>query len=293
MPYYIRNKNINDGMDPPASSSTSTSNVYYIGDTIALESSSEPMEHCKNGSGISHIRSGYNILNEDILKYNAGVKEEYLLTTTSTVPTYAYYVSALLIGGGGGGGGGGKGDKNNNGASGGGGGGGGCSIMRLFPVTPGVSYTVTIGSGGSAGIRQWDGGSASGAGGNTVFSYNGTPTLTAHGGSGGSVGSGANVGAAGGSGGLGNHYDDINNSHVTAKYTTIYSAKGGNGVARDDTALGGTVTKQSGTTLSIGTYGKGGDAGIGGNRSGYKTGGHGSPGNAGYCVLYWFGGLPS
>jgi len=66
-------------------------------------------------------------------------------------PTNVTNVSIVCIGGGGGGGGYGAPDANNNGGGGQGGAGGGLGYKNGYPVTPGTSYTVVVGSGGTAG----------------------------------------------------------------------------------------------------------------------------------------------
>ena len=98
-------------------------------------------------------------------------KVEITTSQTWTVPTGVTEIAVRLFGGGGGG------------YSSGGGGGGGHMAYKVFTVTPGTSYTITIGSGGAA----------SGDGGSTIFGS----LLTARGGDGG----GSNTGGSGGTGG--------------------------------------------------------------------------------------------
>jgi hypothetical protein len=113
------------------------------------------------------------------------------LTNTSwTAPTGVTQIEVLVVAGGGGGGAPGGGAP----YTGGGGGAGGLIYNSAFSVTPGQSYTVTVGAGGSGGSSS---GSIGGTGGNSVFN-----SLTAIGGGGGG-GLSSTSGAVGGSGGGG------------------------------------------------------------------------------------------
>jgi hypothetical protein len=67
-------------------------------------------------------------------------------TGTFTAPSGTQYVEVFLVGGGGGGG---AAQRSANQCAGGGGGGGGVVNWRKLSVTPGTSYTVTVGAGGS------------------------------------------------------------------------------------------------------------------------------------------------
>jgi hypothetical protein len=104
-------------------------------------------------------------------------------TTTWTAPTGVNQVEVLVVAGGGGGGS----------RFGGGGGGGGVIYDSAYPVTPGTSYTITVGAGGAPGPSNSTRGSN---GGNSIFA-----TLTASGGGGGAAESQtANNGGSGGGG---------------------------------------------------------------------------------------------
>jgi fibronectin-binding autotransporter adhesin len=108
-------------------------------------------------------------------------------------------VDALVVAGGGGGGA-------RSGRAGGGGGAGGVLQLNAEPVTPGTSYTLTVGAGGSGGLSPT--GTASGlAGGDSVFGANtavggGTEAVIGVGGNGGSGGgsAGSNGNPPGGTG---------------------------------------------------------------------------------------------
>ena len=109
------------------------------------------------GSGVVIVRY------IDINPASVAVQFTTVGTTNWIAPTGVTSVEALVVGGGGGGGV----------DDGGGGGAGGLIYTSAFPVTPGTSYTVTVGAGG-VGARSAQ---AATNGGNSVFS-----TLTAIGG---------------------------------------------------------------------------------------------------------------
>ena len=94
-----------------------------------------------------------------------------------TAPAGVFSIQALAVGGGGGGGAS-KSTTTSTVASGGGGGGGGV-VDSMFPVVPGTTYTVTIGTGGAGA----NGSAAASNGTNTTFGS----LFTAPGGQGGST----------------------------------------------------------------------------------------------------------
>jgi hypothetical protein len=163
------------------------------------------------------------------------------LTNTSwTAPTGVTQVEVLVVGGGGGGGG--------NKA--GGGGGGGVIYNSAYTVTPGNSYTVTVGAGGAGANGSTNAGST---GSSSVFD-----TLTATGGGGGATDTAntPNNGIAGASGGGG--------------------ARGGTGGA-GTAALGFSGGNASNNANGYGGGGGGGAGGPGSNGHGFFGGG-GGPG---------------
>ena len=87
--------------------------------------------------------------------------QEFTSTGTFTVPTNCSAVEVFMVGGGAGGGG----VYYTAGQGSGGGGGGGAVLKRNLTVTPGTSYTVTIGAGGAgatvSGTAGADGGDSS------------------------------------------------------------------------------------------------------------------------------------
>jgi len=74
-------------------------------------------------------------------------------TQSWSAPVGVSEIEVFLVGGGGGGGGAGPGEFGAQGHKGGGGGGGGV-LTQTIAVTPGTSYTVTIGGGGAAGTNS-------------------------------------------------------------------------------------------------------------------------------------------
>ena len=177
-------------------------------------------------------------------------------TTTWACPAGVTTVEALVVAGGGAGGGHGSGTYYND--PGGGGGAGGVVYRRDFPVTPGQSYTVTVGDGGAA-VSGADGEN----GDNSVFA-----TLTAIGGGGGGVGTlldttngNANNGGSGGGGAHG---------------YTVNSGFGGNGTAGQGNpggdTFGGNNRAHYGQNVATQTAAGGGGAGEAGHNPVFKVG---------------------
>lgn len=150
-----------------------------------------------------------------------------------TVPCGVTAITVEVYGGGGGAGGGGGGSNGGfNPTTGGGGAGGGGYATITLNVTPGSSYSYSVGAGGCGGSNGADlsnGGDGS-AGGNSTF-----------------TGPGANLIANGGSRGTGGRFNGTNGS-------------GGAG----GTASGGTTN----TTGTAGNNGNGGNGGLGGAGAG-------------------------
>lgn len=187
----------------------------------------------------------------------AQTTQTYPATSTWICPAGVTTIQVEAWGGGGAGGG-----NTSNSDGGGGGGGGAYSKTTNIPVTPGTSYTVTVGSGGNGGSGNGASGSDSwfktnatilakgGAGGASVS--NGNP------GNGGNGGSSTNsIGAtkfAGGNGGTGR-----NNS----------SGQGGPGGSSAGTAANGTSGATTWSTVTASNAptggGKGGNGGTSGN----------------------------
>lgn len=138
----------------------------------------------------------------------------YTASGTFTVPAYVYKLKVTVIGGGGGGG---RTAFTNVGGAGGGGAGGGA--IKVFAVTPGWVFTVTVGNGGAGGTSG-----AGAAGQNSVFTGNGI-TITGNGGSGGSAA--IATGGAGGNGGSATG-GDLNLQGGSGSYGTPQDSGGAN-----------------------------------------------------------------
>lgn len=143
--------------------------------------------------------------------------QEFTSTGTFTAPSNCSSVEVFLVGGGGGGGGvrySGS-DFRLSGS-----GGGSEVVKKILPVTPGSSYTVTIGAGGSAGVYN----AAGGVGGDTTFGA----LATAQGGGGGAsrdtntVYHGTARGSAGGNG-AGNGANGVGGAGGGAGGSAIYN----------------------------------------------------------------------
>jgi hypothetical protein len=150
------------------------------------------------------------------------VTQKFITSNTWIAPIGVTQVEVLVVAGGGGGGYGTSGRT-------GGGGAGGVVYNSAYSVTPGSSYTVTIGSGGTGSTTNAQLASVSN-GSNSVFG-----TLTALGGGGGANGSidtSANVvGASGGSGGGGGGSATISNTYSGGSASQPGSGSGGYGNA--------------------------------------------------------------
>jgi len=215
---------------------------------------------------------------------------------TST-PTGNYNASYLIVGGGAGG------DW--------GGGGAGGLLSGTVALTPGTTYTATVGSGGSGGLDNVSGGAGS-SGGNSSFTSIGTTALGGGGGAGyasnstnrngvsGGSGGGASRYSGGGTGGSGTsgqgnaggngtdsapYYGSGGGGGASAVGANSTSSAGGNGGAGTASSItgssviyagGGGGAAQTGGTQGTGGSGGGGNAGaVGGTAGTANTGGGG------------------
>ena len=172
----------------------------------------------------------------------AVVVQKFSVSNVWTVPAGVTQVEALVVAGGGGG-------------CSGGGGAGGVVYNSAFSVTPGSSYTVTVGAGGNGGYCDIGSGAAATNGSNSVFG-----TLTA-------IGGGKGGQAGGGSG-----------------YQTGGDGGSGGGAAANGAATnaGGASTQNSAGSTGFGNAG-GGNGGF--TSSPYGVGGGGGAGQAGQTAL--------
>lgn len=184
-------------------------------------------------------------------------------SSTWTAPAGVTATLVVLLSGGGGGGGSAENPMTHDSAGGGGGGAGGLGFT-LFPVTPGNSYTVTVGAGGTGGV------SADGSnGGATSFS-----TFSVTGGNYGNVNGGATPGVGGIGGGI----------------SPLIGASGEDGGVGAGGDGGSTPYGGTGGTGGGGTDGNGGDAsgyGAGGGGANKDTGSgkDGGDGSSGFAIV--------
>lgn len=217
-------------------------------------------------------------------------------TYTWVAPADVFSVCVVCVGGGGGGG------YYSNGA--GGGGGGGLGWKNNIAVTPGVGYTVVVGSGGDRDTDTTEINNATN-GGNSYFnslftvrgyggeaSYNvGTTAYSGAGGGyiGGGGGNGGNGGytendgslgtnAAGGGGGAGGYAGSGGNGSTSSGGTAGSSGSGGGG-GGGGTGGGGLNTGGGGGGVDI--YGQGSNGAGGAGGSGSSAGGAGLGGSGG------------
>jgi hypothetical protein len=199
---------------------------------------------------------------------NAGVVRSFTTvgTTSWTAPIDVTQIEVLVVAGGGAGGRG-------TGGGGGGGGAGGVIYNNQYPVTPGQTYTVTVGA-GAAGITTSVPGSS---GSNSVF---GNLTAIGGGGGGGNGNGSYHAGLSGGSGGGAGDSSPASsgsagtpgqgfNGGASALGSPHYGAAGGGGAG----AVG-----QDGTTSTTGNGGAGLQFGISGTPTYYAGGGGGGAG---------------
>ena len=194
-------------------------------------------------------------------------------------------VDYLVVAGGGGGGDG------SSTATGGGGGAGGYLAGTGKSITPGVAYTVTVGSGGSAGT----GGAAGGDGNDSVFD-----DITSDGGGGGGYGlaiSGRAGGSGGGGGadltsgtgtkGTGTSGQGYDGSNGTGNAMSSLSYAGGGGGAGEAGGTDGNSFGGDGLAWSDGvTYGGGGGGGSNASAGTGGTGGGGTGAPLDSSILY-------
>ena len=199
----------------------------------------------------------------------------YSVLTTGTAATYTVpagiYRLRVRVQGGGGAGGGAAGTTGGAGAGGGGGG----YAEKTYSVTPGQTFTYTIG-GTAAGVS----GNATGTAGNaSTFDSGGLPVVGNGGGGGGSMATGSGFTAAdGGTGGTGTG-GDVNiaggyGSQVLRSSASVFSlAGGGNAVLGKGGKAAVNATAASGTN-----YGGGGGAPVSSSGVASQTSGGGAQG---------------
>lgn len=153
-----------------------------------------------------------------------------------------------------------------------GGGGGGAYARKVIDVTPGQTYTVTVGTGGQPGNFA---GSNGGNGGSSSFSGNGVNIVAAGGIGGGGASDGDGVGGAGGS--IGGSSGDFVFAGGNGADGTAAGSGGGGGGAGSEVQGGNAITTTGGTGgANGGGDGANGRAGFGSGADGTAPGGGGS-----------------
>jgi len=184
---------------------TQTANTYigaFINNQVSPQTFTGQLDDLRITAGVARYQAnfappvralpaigGKSFVTQNI---NAGVVKSFTTvgTTSWTAPSDVAQVELLVVAGGGGGGQ----------YAGGGGGAGGLIYNNQYPVTPGQTYTVTVGAGGAGAPGNSTAGSTRGTSGNNSQFGN----LTAIGGGGGGVYStSGNTGGSGGGGGGG------------------------------------------------------------------------------------------
>lgn len=191
-----------------------------------------------------------------------------------------------------GGGGGGGGQSSSDTADGGGGGEGAGTSWRRYYVTSSAVYTVTIGTGGTAGPPATVGGNG---GTTSIIKSDSTNTLSLSGGIGGNPGAAGTGGTVGANGTLSDS-NAISYGNWTASAPYLVPGSSG-GSSADGINIGGTGAGFGGGTgglTSVGGVGENGNpasanSGSGGGGGGAgTTGGSGGPGAPGYLMILYF-----
>jgi Concanavalin A-like lectin/glucanases superfamily/SPRY domain len=218
---------------------------------------------------------------------NAGVVKSFTTvgTTSWTAPTDVTQIEVLVVAGGGGGG-----PHQSNDKGGAGGGAGGLIYSNNYPVTPGQTYTVTVGAGGAGGVAGTNSPGSNGS--NSIFG-----NLIAIGGGGGAQGyaGGPFAGQNGGSGGGGTADGSGNDGNPgsgtpgqgfsSSANTGTNNCAGGGGAGGVGTGATGSTGGNGGPGLQFGISGTATYYAGGGGGAAYSgtsgSGGSGSGGNAG------------
>ena len=237
-------------------------------------------------------------------------------TQSWTAPAGVNQIELFLVGGGGGAGG--AGSSNNKGGAGGGGG----VLSQTIAVTPGTSYTVTIGAGGAAagassstpgsiGSSSTFGSLVTSFGGSGGYSSDGFGPANARVASGGGTGipSGSFSGGGGGAAILVPYRSGVDTLNVgfgprltvsqgTLGYTNNfahgnpgvngYGAGGGGGTAEASTVFGGLNAGNGAFSGNAGTSGTANHGGGGGGSAFIGSFFTGGAGGSGRCIIrYW------
>ena len=241
------------------------------------------------GSG----NSGHGGSGVVVLRYRVPQVVTFLDTGAWTCPAGVTNVQALVVAGGGSGGS----------PYGGGGGAGGLIYNTSYPVTPGQTYPVVVGAGGSPALQSVGAAQTGKIGGNSQFANliaigggaggmwdNDTPAVGSAGGSGGGGGA-KNSAATGAVGGIGT-YGQGNAGATGIQYLDRGAGGGGGAGGAGFTSVTATVGGAGGPGLQFGIsgtpqfYAGGGGGGVGSSSGTYtaSAGGSGVGGNGGFAV---------
>jgi len=215
--------------------------------------------YATNASG-----SGFSSSASSAVNAPAATKVKFTSTQSWTVPAGVTQLQIVAVGGGGGGGGA---STTGIGSSTGGGGGGGAIVYNnAVAVTPGTSYTITIGAGGTSSSTG-----TSGTGGTTSVGA----LLTAAGGGGGSRGGGAGSGGSTGSGGT--IINGASGGAGGSSGTAMGNIPGGWLTSGDQPNGGGNQSGNNGSNVSVPgpsggvSGGAGGGQQVGGSSGNYRA----------------------
>lgn len=242
---------------------TSATNNILIGDTTAKvfgkENAAEKSKISSNFAGVRLVYSGST--------QGWMYASDFKVDDVASQPLDSYATSFLIVAGGGasgggggnnycGGGGGGAGGLRSNYSTDTSGGGNAASNEVTFNATPNVSYTITIGAGGTG----TTGTSSTGDGNDSSIAGSGLTTITAvGGGNGGGEGADGRDGGSGGGGGNSGSPSYDNNGSGTANQGT----DGGDGQTGASGAGGGGASTAGGNTSGSGSSSAGGNGGSG------------------------------
>lgn len=302
-------------VDSVAENNGTQSNLYF---DAKLWSSTEAITSmsftCTSGNFAQHttftlygIRNARRTAGNSIKATGGNISFDgtYVVHTFNTSGTFtptSTLVADYLVAAGGGGGGGNDGNVDRMGGGGGAGGlrstvtatGGGGNLESALSLTPGTTYTITVGAGGAGGpvVANNVGGADGSDGTNSSISGTGITTVTSTGGGGGGQSRGSN-GRSGGSGGGGGDNNNNNGGAGTTNqgyaggtgsggvgYGGGGGGAGGIGTSANASGTGGSGVATSITGSSV-TYAVGGTAGQGTRTNGTANTGNGGSGSRG------------
>lgn len=238
--------------------------LEFVSPTFLMLSDT-PSSYSGNAGKVPQVNAG-----ETAMEFVSRVNIQLFTSSGSWVaPAGVTRVFVTALGGGGGGGGGGS-VVNSHG---GGGGGGGAILKRAYTVTPGSSYSVTVGAGGAAGLSG-----NGGAGGASGFDSLG---ISAPGGAGGTFA----IPGVGGLGGCGTTNFTGTPPNGGTGLCAIPGGAGATAVSANPGGGGGTAFGAGGAASTAAGANSGGGGGGGVNNSSVPQ--PGGAGGSGLVILEW------